>query len=312
MVTSWSVSLQPGAVSPSLTFTAPTDADKFILVFKGQLGKEQEAVVGKVFSVSKPFWTLIQNFGARGRTPTPYIPFYFSPFEDEVIDWSDQCPFESASLHKVTFNYECPGSQTPYTVWLVSSSMPLWDDKRWTFSCDDDLEMKSLGQFSRQEIFTRLQFMRYYSEIWWRKVSTDADCLFRGEVTHRLHEKGIRIDDPWIPFTWVQYPQSDSDFTKIKDSFGIQDSRVGSLFRGDDFEGDENVDQWYSNPLYYSSIYSSQYHPEGFLKPSDVKYADDETVCVPFGDGMKCYPIVGTIPSNAPVATMTGVIIEIR
>ncbi len=50
---SWTLSLGAGSASNALNFTEPTNIDdskRFILVFKGQLGNEPDAVVGKVIS----------------------------------------------------------------------------------------------------------------------------------------------------------------------------------------------------------------------------------------------------------------------
>jgi hypothetical protein len=311
---SWSISLKAGASSMALSFTAPPDAsEKFAVVFKGRLGKEPQAVAGKVFSVAKPYWAVVENYGARMRYPGIPISFLW---DEETIASSkqDECPWYGALMNKITFNYECPGSSTPYTVWLVSSTTPLWNEERWPHpSCEDDLKMNSLGQFSQKEIFEKLQFMRYHGEIWWRKVSNYCDCSIWGDVVHRLHSKGIRIDEPWTVFTWAQHPQSDPNFVKIKEVFGISDNRVGSVFKAQDFQGDENVDKWYSNPIVYSSIWTNTAYPRGFYHPADVTYYDDEKVCVPRGSTeTECFPIVGTIPANVPVATATGVVIEIR
>jgi hypothetical protein len=78
--------------SPNITFTAPTDAKepgKYVLVFKGKIGNEEGAVVGKIIeSPSKSFLFLIAS-------PTLYRTWEIG---DNLVDLEAQFPSNAVSL----------------------------------------------------------------------------------------------------------------------------------------------------------------------------------------------------------------------
>jgi len=91
---SWTLPLAPGETSERKAFTMPDDADepgKYILVFRGTLGAESDAVVGKIVTLTKADYVfIIQESAELKSVPIENDTFSFNSVFHEKRQFS--CP----------------------------------------------------------------------------------------------------------------------------------------------------------------------------------------------------------------------------
>jgi hypothetical protein len=128
----WPLSLQAGQTSNELTFTEPTDiaeGTQYILVFKGSLGSETGAVVGKVVVEKCPLFTASLLTGPAplslrvypNAQDRPELDNFLYDFNDGSFSYSDTGYYLGSSVHV----YVNAGAYTPVVHY---SDEPIWEE----------------------------------------------------------------------------------------------------------------------------------------------------------------------------------------
>ena len=230
-VASCSIPLATGATSALIGFSEPTDMakpDEYLLVFRGQMGREDDAVVGRVFSGKKYHWSIVT------RCP-PYNSRYQTTTEDMA---SNVCDVEATEVLVTTVD-RCPGAEYIDT-YLLGSEQVLPDiNPNDRSNCRGTLTSTYIGQFTKAEVLSNINYSVHTADHFYDTFTDGSGyliCPVGGEMAYIIGDYEIYTQTPFTPVHWAELPVGYSEVTKIKDSLFPQYD-LSCAFRAGDFDG---------------------------------------------------------------------------
>lgn len=303
---SWSLSLAASEISEALNFTEPTDvpeSGKYILVFRGKLGNESDAVVGKVWQMEKYHWAVVIN--------EPPWWSYNATYTEVPGTWRD-CGTIAGSMINRNVIANCP--EANLKVYLLASDQPFYDAFYRLEGCEGNLRVAPIGQFRKKDVFSKVEYYVNTCEIYWRQVVDDLGLftcqLTNGITAYAMDSLSIITESPWSPLSWAELPTDSPELDKIKNA--LSSGRViKSLFKSDNFS--DGIYNTWTFPLgsfsYPVTLFLNDHFPTISENESRICYC--WYYCDPPGFPDFCVTKLG-IYGSGPVEMQKYVYIRIR
>lgn len=284
--------------SKKTTFAPPAEFEssknnKCMLVYRGQLGEEKEAVIGNQATLGVEYhWALVFDY--------PGLSLVNYQFSETPGTWTD-CGTIAGAVMIATKTYTCPktGSVKAY---LILSDHPI-PNRAVSGGCADNLISMYIGQFSKKDILSKIYYQNEYYDTYW-KMTHDPDevlmCPLRtGEMAYPLASYAVKRTDPMAQIAWREVPIDLPELAKIKTIFPASQNII-MAYEGDSFNNDVyGIIQSTDNFSYPVTIFIEDYayhcHWDLLTKTeTEICYCID--YCPP--DSPYCFNVVGIVPGS--------------
>lgn len=304
---SWSFALRAGMASSTLTFEVPSDISELktlTLVFKGRLGYEKEAVVGKVFFSGQLYWTVvIRHSGGAFSIGCGEVPG----------TWTD-CGTSVGAIWHCTVYTNC-SPEDKFNVYLIGSEWGFQDATQRGTRCEGYLKIKAIGKFTgtppsvNYQIINRDTYRRQIVD----SFGSYACLLGGGTMAYTIADYWAYNETGLYDLSWIKSSVDEPEIQDILGRLTREDYRVHAALKASVFANAAYGE--YAELNFFSDDFS---YPESSYPPMFVASDDSySTVCYCWHEA--CYPdeyplcmtVVGWIPSDRPFATSKNVRLSI-
>jgi hypothetical protein len=284
--------------SKKTSFTPPTEFEsgknnQCVLVYRGQLGKEKEGVIGKQATLGVEYhWALVFDY--------PGLSLVNYQFSETPGTWTD-CGTIAGAVMIATKTYTCPktGSVKAY---LILADRPI-PNRSVSGGCSDNLISMYIGQFSEKDILSKIYYQNEYYDTYW-KMTHDPDevlmCPLRtGEMAYPLASYAVKRTDPMAQIAWREVPIDLPELAKIKTILPASQNII-MAYEGDSFNNDvygiiQSTDSFSYPVTIFIEDYTYHCHWDLLTKTeTEICYCID--YCPP--DSPYCFNVVGTVPGS--------------